>query len=321
MEAYLNESIVGQKSAIAKITNAVKRSRVGISDPDRPIGSFMLLGPTGVGKTELTRKLAEFMFDNKDALVRIDMSEFMEGHSVSKLIGSPPGYIGHDEGGGLTEKVRHRPYSVVLFDEVEKAHPEIFNVLLQVLDNGQLTDGKGRTVNFRNTIIVLTSNIGSEFIDKMETIGFATGEVDEKKSTAYNEAKGKVLESLKDYFRPEFLNRLDEIIVFDTLEKDTLEKIIDIQLGIVEKRLAEKDIKLKLSPKALDAVISEGYNPEYGARPLKRAIQSHILNPLASEIIKAGIKAQGQFLVDYKDGEFTYDLKVPKSKQKEVEIV
>lgn len=320
MEGYLNKAIVGQKGAISKITNAVKRSRVGISDPDRPIGSFMLLGPTGVGKTELTRKLAEFMFDNKDALIRIDMSEFMEGHSVSKLIGSPPGYIGHDDGGGLTEKVRHRPYSVVLFDEIEKAHPEIFNILLQVLDNGQLTDGKGRTVNFRNTIIVLTSNIGSEFIDKMEKIGFAVTEADDNKTNAYNEAKGKVLESLKDYFRPEFLNRLDEIIVFDTLEKETLEKIIDIQLDIVEKRLAEKDIKLKLTPKALDAVIKEGYDPEYGARPLKRAIQSHILNPLASEIIKAGTKAKGQFLVDYKDGEFTYDLKVAKSKKKEAEV-
>ncbi len=321
MEDFLNKSIIGQKAAIRKISDAVKRSRVGISDPDRPIGSFMLLGPTGVGKTELTRKLAEFMFDNKDALIRVDMSEFMEGHSVSKLIGSPPGYIGHDEGGGLTEKVRHRPYSVVLFDEIEKAHPEIFNILLQVLDNGQLTDGKGRTVNFRNTIVVLTSNIGSEFIDKMEKIGFSVGDEDNKKAAAYNDAKGKVMESLKDYFRPEFLNRLDEIIVFDTLERETLEKIIDIQLGIVEKRLAEKDIKLRLSPKALDAVIKEGYDPEYGARPLKRAIQSHILNPLASEIIKAGTKAKGQFLVDYKDGDFTYDLKLIKNSKKETEVV
>lgn len=308
MESFLKDSIIGQDKAITKISDAVKRARVGISDPDRPIGSFMLMGPTGVGKTELTKKLAEFMFDDKDALVRVDMSEFMEGHSVSKLIGSPPGYVGHDEGGGLTEKIRHRPYSVVLFDEIEKAHPEIFNILLQVLDNGQLTDGKGRTVNFRNTIVVMTSNVGSEFVDKMESIGFKSDDETET-TTAYNDAKGKVLEALKDYFRPEFLNRLDEIIVFDTLEHDTLEKIIDIQLAITEERLADKGIKLKLSKQAVKALTEEGYNPEYGARPLKRAIQSHVLNPLANELIAVGPKAQGTFSIDHKDNEFVYAFK------------
>ncbi len=309
MEEYLQKSIIGQDSAITKVANAVKRARVGISDPDRPIGSFLLMGPTGVGKTELTKKLAEFMFDDKDALVRVDMSEFMEGHSVSKLIGSPPGYVGHDEGGGLTEKVRHRPYSVVLFDEIEKAHPEIFNILLQVLDNGQLTDGKGRTVNFRNTIVVLTSNVGSEYVDKMEAIGFKSDEDEDEKDVAYNEAKGKVMESLKDHFRPEFINRLDEIIVFDTLEHDDLADIIGIQMDIVEKRLADKEIKLKISKQAMEAITNEGYNPEYGARPLKRAIQSHILNPLASEMIKAGAGSTGTFSVDYKSDQFVYDFK------------
>jgi len=317
MEEHLQQAIIGQDSAISKITNAVKRARVGISDPDRPIGSFMLMGPTGVGKTELTKKLAEFMFDDKDALVRVDMSEFMEGHSVSKLIGSPPGYVGHDEGGGLTEKIRHRPYSVVLFDEIEKAHPEIFNILLQVLDNGQLTDGKGRVVNFRNTIVVMTSNVGSEFVDKMESIGFDSGEEEDGKEVAYNEAKGKVLDSLKSYFRPEFLNRLDEIVVFDTLEHDSLEQIITIQMDIVEKRLADKEIKLKISKAAMGALTQEGYNPEYGARPLKRAIQSHILNPLASEMIKAGAGAAGTFTVDYKEKDFVYVFK-QKGKRKTV---
>ncbi len=315
MEEHLQKSIIGQNPAITKIADAVKRSRVGISDPDRPIGSFMLMGPTGVGKTELTKKLAEFMFDDKDALVRVDMSEFMEGHSVSKLIGSPPGYVGHDEGGGLTEKIRHRPYSVVLFDEIEKAHPEIFNILLQVLDNGQLTDGKGRTVNFRNTIVVLTSNVGSEYVDKMEAIGFRSDEDEEQKEVAYGEAKGKVMEALKDHFRPEFINRLDEIIVFDTLEHEDLADIIGIQMDIVEKRLADKEIKLKLTKSALEAVTQEGYNPEYGARPLKRAIQSHILNPLASEMIKAGAGAAGTFCVDYKGDAFVYEFK-QKAKRK-----
>jgi len=329
MEAYLKESIIGQDKAVTKITNAVKRSRVGISDPDRPIGSFMLMGPTGVGKTEITKKLAEFMFDDKEALIRVDMSEFMEGHSVSKLIGSPPGYVGHDDGGGLTEKVRHRPYSVVLFDEIEKAHPEIFNILLQVLDNGQLTDGKGRAVNFRNTIVVMTSNVGSEFVDKMEAIGFRGEEEEEDKESAYSEAKGKVMDSLKNHFRPEFLNRLDEIIVFDTLEHDSLKDIIGIQMGIVEERLGDKEIKLKITKKAMEELTKEGYNPEYGARPLKRAIQSHILNPLASEMIKAGAGAKGTFHVDHKSDDFAYTFKQrgvkkntkTKSKAKKAEAV
>ena len=312
MEEFLKSEIVGQNDPIAKITDAVKRSRVGIADPNRPIGSFMLLGPTGVGKTELTKKLAEFMFDNDEALIRVDMSEFMEAHSVSKLIGSPPGYVGHDEAGGLTEKVRHRPYAVVLFDEIEKAHPEVFNILLQVLDNGQLTDGKGRTVNFRNTIVVLTSNVGADYIGKMESIGFRRDE--DQAEGDYSEAKDRVMESLKDSFRPEFLNRLDEIIVFDTLTRETLEKIVHIQLAIVEKRLAEKNVKLKISKKAITALIEKGYTPEYGARPLKRSIQTNVLNPLASAMIKHK-NSSGTFAVDVKDDEFVYEYKA-KGKRK-----
>jgi ATP-dependent Clp protease ATP-binding subunit ClpB len=306
MEEELRRRIIGQDLAVKKISDTVKRSRAGISDPNRPIGSFIFLGPTGVGKTELTKALAEFMFDDDDALIRVDMSEFMERHSVSKLIGSPPGYVGYEEGGNLTEMVRHRPYSVVLFDEIEKAHPEVFNILLQVLDNGRLTDAKGRVVNFKNTVIILTSNIGAQFIDKMEEIGFS---MDKGKKAEYEDVKGKVMKALKDNFRPEFLNRLDDVIIFDILSETAIAKIVDIQLDIVRKRLLEKEIKLIISKEVIAYLVKEGYNPQYGARPLKRLIQDKILNPVASLMISRGVVANGVITVNLKDEEFTFEVK------------
>ena len=295
MEDVLKERIVGQDQAVKKIADTVKRSRAGIADPNRPIGSFLFLGPTGVGKTELTKALAEFMFDDDRALVRVDMSEFMERHSVSKLIGAPAGYVGYEEGGQLTEMVRHRPYSVILFDEIEKAHPEVFNILLQVLDNGRLTDSKGRVVNFRNTVIILTSNIGAQFIDKMEKIGFAQEKND---VLNYEEAKKKVMEALKDHFRPEFINRLDDIIVFDILSRDAISEIVKIQVDVVKDRLSQKEIRLELSKAVFDHLAKEGYNPQYGARPLKRLIQNKILTSIASLIISKGVEKGGVISVD-----------------------
>lgn len=305
MENFLKSRVVGQDEAVAKISDTVKRSRAGISDPNRPIGSFIFLGPTGVGKTELTKAIAEFLFDDEKALIRVDMSEFMEKHSVSKLIGSPPGYVGYEEGGQLTEMVRHRPYAVILFDEIEKAHPEVFNLLLQVLDNGRLTDAKGRTVNFKNTLIILTSNIGAQFIDKMETIGFSDG----SKKSDYENAKEKVLASLKDYFRPEFLNRLDEIILFDVLSTEAVKEIVEIQVSEVKKRLAERDITLTFNNSAMDLLAKEGYNPQYGARPLKRLIQSKILNQVASLMLSKGVSRGGEIVVGVKKGEFSFEVK------------
>lgn len=299
MEEALKERVVGQNVAITEIANAVKRSRVGISDPERPIGSFIFLGPTGVGKTELTKALAEFMFNDEKALIRVDMSEYMEKHSVSKLIGSPPGYVGYEESGDLTEKVRHRPYSVILFDEIEKAHPEVFNILLQVLDNGRLTDAKGRTVNFKNSVIVMTSNIGAQFIDKMETIGFAKSSAKDD----YEEAKNRVMASLKDCFRPEFLNRLDGIIVFDILSEAVVRQIVEKQIALVRTRLVEKDIELAISASALEYLAKEGYDPHYGARPIKRVIQNKILNPVASMMISEGLLKGGAIAVTAKNND------------------
>jgi len=311
MESVLRERLIGQNEAVTKVANTIRRSRAGISDPNRPIGSFIFLGPTGVGKTELTKTLAEFMFDDEEALIRVDMSEFMEMHSVSKLIGSPPGYVGHEEGGNLTELVRHRPYAVILFDEIEKAHPEVFNILLQVLDNGHLTDAKGRTVNFKNTVIILTSNIGAEYIDKMEKIGFDDETED---ADQYEETKGNVEKALKEHFRPEFLNRIDEIVIFDILDKEAVRKIVDIQMEQVRKRLLGKGIKLKMSAQVLTYLGKEGYDPHYGARPLKRLIQTRILNPVAQLIITKGIGEGDVIDVSIKGEELSFS--VSKGKQK-----
>jgi ATP-dependent Clp protease ATP-binding subunit ClpB len=310
MEEEVKKRIVGQDEAVKKISDTIKRSRAGVADPNRPIGSFIFLGPTGVGKTELTKALAEFMFNDDKALIRVDMSEFMERHSVSKLIGAPPGYVGHEEGGNLTEMVRHRPYAVILFDEIEKAHPEVFNILLQIFDNGKLTDAKGRVVNFRNTIIILTSNIGAQFIDKMEKLGFAATQ---SKKDDYEVAKSKVMSSLKDYFRPEFINRLDDIIIFDILSQEAINKIVELQVEHVRERLAGKNIGLEVTQAVVDYLAKEGYNPQYGARPLKRIIQNKILTPVASQIISRTVVDGSVVRVDLKEGEFVFDIQKPKS--------
>lgn len=319
MEEALKASIIGQNVAVKKVTDAVKRSRVGISDPNRPIGSFLFLGPTGVGKTELSKKLAEFMFNDTDALVRVDMSEFMEKHSVAKLIGAPPGYVGYEEAGSLTEQIRHRPYAVILFDEIEKAHPEVFNILLQVLDSGHLTDGKGRKVNFKNTIIVLTSNIGGEFIDKLAHIGFGTADATD--ITRFEETKEKVMEALREHFRPEFLNRLDDIIIFDPLAKEALAQIVDTQVEEVVKRLAQKRIALNIDPAVHEWLAEKGYNPEYGARPLRRAIQDTILTPLASMMVDQGLLEGGTVLISLKNNQLHFDVKKKAVRAKKSEIV
>ncbi len=304
MEDELRKRVIGQDEAIKKVSDAVRRSRAGVSDPNRPIGSFIFLGPTGVGKTELTKALAQFMFNDERALIRVDMSEYMESHSVSKLIGSPPGYVGHDDSGQLTESVRHRPYSVILFDEIEKAHPEVFNLLLQVLDDGRLTDAKGRVVNFRNAVIILTSNVGSQFISKMESMGFSS------KTTAqdYSGTKEKVLGTLKDYFRPEFLNRLDDIIVFDILSETAIREIVTIQTEIVRKRLEAKEMNLEISEEALKYLAREGYNPHYGARPLKRLIQEKVLNKVAMLIISKSISAGDKVVVTEKNNDLVIEI-------------
>jgi len=296
-EDELGKRVIGQKRAIHAVSNALRRSRAGLAEENQPIGTFMFLGPTGVGKTELAKALAEFMFNSEDAIVRVDMSEFMEKHAVSKLIGSPPGYIGYDEGGQLTEKVRRRPYSVVLFDEIEKAHPDVFNSLLQLLDDGRLTDAKGRVVNFKNTLIIMTSNIGSDLIlqsiNKRGNLGFHGNEVNQQ-----DDIEAKVKNRLKDFFNPEFLNRVNEVIVFEALQKEELRQIVDLQLEFVSKRLAEhKEIKLSFSKSIKEMLVEKGFDPQFGARPLKRLIQSMILDELALKIIEGKVK--NKVMVDY----------------------
>lgn len=305
MEEELRKRVIGQGEAIHRVADVVRRSRAGISDPNRPIGSFIFLGPTGVGKTELTKALAEFMFNDDRALVRVDMSEYMERHSVSKLIGSPPGYVGHEESGQLTEAIRHRPYAVILFDEIEKAHPEVFNMLLQVLDDGRLTDGKGRVVNFKNTIIIMTSNIGSQFVEKMESMGFSNN----VNGADYANVKDKVLDALKDHFRPEFLNRVDEIVLFDVLSKEAIREIVNIRTNIVVKRLLGKGIILDLSREALDLLAEKGHDPHYGARPLNRLIQNKILSPVASYIISNNVGKGDTVRVLVKNGDIAIEKK------------
>ena len=282
METALGRRVVGQAEAVNAVADAIRRSRAGLSDPNRPNGSFLFLGPTGVGKTELTKALAEFLFDTDEAMIRVDMSEFMEKHSVARLIGAPPGYVGYEEGGYLTEAVRRRPYCVVLLDEVEKAHPDVFNVLLQVLDDGRLTDGQGRTVDFRNTVIVMTSNLGSNVIQDMAS--------EDAGEEGYAEMKAAVLDIVGDHFRPEFINRIDEIVVFHPLGREQIRRIVDIQVGILQQRLAERSLDLTLDDPARDLLAAAGYDPVYGARPLKRAIQAQLENPLANRLLK------GEFL-------------------------
>ena len=281
--------MIGQEDAVKAVSRAIRRARVGLKNPNRPIASFVFSGPTGVGKTELAKSLAAYFFGSEEAMIRLDMSEYMERHTVSKLIGSPPGYVGYNEGGQLTEAVRRRPYTVVLFDEIEKAHPDVFNMLLQILEDGRLTDAKGRTVDFKNTLLILTSNIGSKVIEKGAAgLGF---ELDQDAGEAqYNRIKSLVNEELKQYFRPEFLNRLDEIIVFRQLSKDEVKEIADIMLNEVFGRLTEKGITLEVTERFKDRLVDEGYNPSYGARPLRRAIMRLLEDSLAEEILSGRIK-------------------------------
>ncbi len=293
MEDSLHTRVIGQDEAVTAVSDAIRRSRAGLSDPNRPIGSFLFLGPTGVGKTELCKALAEFMFDTEDAMVRIDMSEFMEKHSVSRLIGAPPGYVGYEEGGYLTEAVRRRPYSVILLDEIEKAHPDVFNILLQVLDDGRLTDGHGRTVDLRNTVIVMTSNLGSQRIQAL------SGE-------SYEMMKADVMEVVGQHFRPEFINRVDDMVVFHPLDQEQIKLIAGIQLGNLRKRLAARDYSLEISDQAMDMLGEAGFDPVYGARPLKRAIQNEIENPLAQKILSGEYAAGATIKVDVADGRFTF---------------
>ena len=288
MEERLRQRVVGQDDALARVSNAIRRSRAGLSDPKRPIGSFIFLGPTGVGKTELARALAEFLFDDEKLMIRIDMSEYMEKHSVSRLIGAPPGYVGYEEGGQLTEQVRRHPYSVVLFDEIEKAHPDVFNVLLQILEDGRLTDGKGRTVDFRNTVLVMTSNVGSTAI-------FELAEKDPER------ARKEAMDALRASFRPEFINRIDEIVIFNPLGKEQLARIVVLLLKDVEKLLSDRQITLELAPAATELLLREGYDPAYGARPLRRTIQRLIQDPLALEILNGTILPGDHLRVD-RDG-------------------
>ena len=281
----------GQEEAVAAVSAAVRRSRSGLQDPNRPIGSFIFLGPTGVGKTELARALAEFLFDDERNMVRIDMSEYQERHTVARLIGAPPGYVGYEEGGQLTEAVRRRPYSVVLFDEIEKAHPEVFNVFLQVLDDGRLTDGQGRTVDFRNTVIIMTSNVGSQYI---------LDDIDDETMRA------RVMEAMRNHFRPEFLNRVDEVVIFHRLGREQLREIAEIQLNNVRGLLAKRNITLSLTEAATDLLIEEGYDPVYGARPLKRVLQRRIIDPLAVRVIQGDVREGDHVVVEVEDGDLAF---------------
>jgi ATP-dependent Clp protease ATP-binding subunit ClpB len=296
MEDRLKERVVGQDEAIRVVSDSVRRARAGLQDPRRPIGSFIFMGPTGVGKTELGRALAEFLFDDEDAMVRIDMSEFMEKHSVARMIGAPPGYVGYEEGGYLTEAVRRRPYSVVLMDEIEKAHPDVFNVLLQILDDGRLTDGQGRTVDFTNTIVIMTSNVGSQWIQEL-----GGGDADEMRK--------RVTEALRAQFRPEFLNRIDEIVIFNSLDIERIKEIVDIQLRRLRALLAERKMGVELSDAARELIAREGFDPVYGARPLKRALQREVQNPLAVRILEGELNDGDVVVVDVKDGQIVFEAK------------
>ncbi|WP_062196977.1 ATP-dependent protease ATP-binding subunit ClpC [Massilibacterium senegalense] len=300
MENILHKRVIGQEEAIKAISKAVRRAHAGLKDPKRPIGSFIFLGPTGVGKTELARAVAESLFGDEDAIIRIDMSEYMEKHATSRLVGSPPGYVGYEEGGQLTEKVRRKPYSVVLLDEIEKAHPEVFNILLQVLEDGRLTDSKGRTVDFRNTVIIMTSNVGASTLKRQKHLGFVV----ESSDSAYKDMKAIVLEELKRSFRPEFLNRIDETIVFHPLEKPHIEEIVKLMVKELQVRMKEQDMELSLTDAAIKKITEEGFDPEYGARPLRRALQRKVEDLLSEELLKGTIKKGQSVQVDYADDQF-----------------
>jgi ATP-dependent Clp protease ATP-binding subunit ClpC len=304
LEEVLHERVIGQDEAVEAVARAIRRARVGLKDPKRPIGSFIFLGPTGVGKTELTKALAEALFGDENAMIRLDMSEYMERHTVSKLIGSPPGYVGFEEGGQLTEKVRRKPYSVILLDEIEKAHPDVFNILLQILEDGRLTDSKGRTVDFKNTVIIMTSNVGAELLKKQSTLGFMPQEKEDKAS--YDKIKETLMAELRKTFRPEFLNRVDEIIVFHQLSKEDIEKIADIMIKELNDRLKENDIKLEFTPEAKEEIIKQGYDPNYGARPLRRVIQRIVENQLSELMLQGEVKPGDELIVTAKDGKIEF---------------
>ncbi|MGK5511575.1 ATP-dependent Clp protease ATP-binding subunit [Brevibacillus formosus] len=298
MEEILHDRVIGQDEAVKSISRAIRRARAGLKDPKRPIGSFIFLGPTGVGKTELARAVAETLFGDEDAMIRVDMSEYMEKHSTARLVGAPPGYVGFDEGGQLTEKVRRKPYSVILLDEIEKAHPDVFNILLQVLDDGRLTDSKGRTVDFRNTVVIMTSNVGASMIKKNTTLGFTTNDSERK----YQDMKDKVMDELKKSFRPEFLNRIDEVIVFHSLEQEHIEQIVSLMTEELRKRLKEQDIDFQLTEEAKKVLAKEGFDPAYGARPLRRAIQRHIEDNLSEELLKGTISKGDTVNIEAEEG-------------------
>ena len=301
MEEIIQKRVIGQKQAISAVSRAIRRSRAGIAEESKPMGSFIFLGPTGVGKTETARALAEFLFNDASALVRLDMSEYMEKHTVSKILGSPPGYVGYEEGGQLTEKIRRRPYAVILLDEVEKAHPEVFNILLQILEDGRLTDAKGRVVSFKNTILIMTSNLGSEHIAQMSSLGFLGGDKGEK-----TDLKEKVTESLKENFRPEFLNRIDEIIIFNYLDREEIKKIVELEIEKVSQRLIIKGIKIKVTQPAKDFLAEKGFDPNLGARPLKRVIQKLVLDPLALKIVSGSVQEKDRIIIDIKKDQIIF---------------
>ena len=314
MEQELHKRIVNQEEAIKAIANAIRRARAGISEEKRPLGSFLFLGPTGVGKTETAKALAEFLFNDENALIRLDMSEYMEEHSVAKMIGAPPGYIGYEEGGQLTEKIRRRPYSVVLLDEIEKAHPRVFNILLQILEDGRLTDARGRVASFKNAILIMTSNIGTDIIAKEAPLGFVAKE---EKQTRMEKVREKVMSALKEHFRPEFLNRIDEIIIFNYLTKEDIRKIVDLELKKVEKRFLEKGIKIEVTETAKNYLAEKGFDPNLGARPLKRVIQKELLDPLAMKIVSGEIKEGERIKIDFSQGNLSFGKEKTVSKKKE----
>jgi ATP-dependent Clp protease ATP-binding subunit ClpC len=300
MEEELHKRVIGQDAAIVAVSKSIRRARAGIKDPKRPTGSFIFLGPSGVGKTELARTLAEFLFGDEDAMIQIDMSEYMEKHAVSRLVGSPPGYIGYDEGGQLTEAVRRKPYSVVLFDEIEKAHPDVFNILLQILEDGKLTDSQGRKVDFRNVIVIMTSNIGSTSISKNQALGF---NLSDEQGLSYDDMKTRVMGDLKKVFRPELLNRIDEIIVFPKLAKDEILQIVDLMLNRLRVQMAEHEVTIELTDEAKDLLVEKGYDPAMGARPLRRAIQRYIEDPLADYVLGRQLQPGSTILVARRNDE------------------